>query len=470
MASIKRRGTSGVSFLITVTKGRGANGKQLRHYMTWTPERQMTEKQMQKEVEKAAYAFENSINLGYQTDNKKTFSEYAEYALSVKERAGVKFRTLERYEDLLKRINAAIGHIRLTDLRPQHLNEFYKNLGELGVYNKGEKATAKVDLSAILKEKKITRDSIARSSGLSLTTIKDTIKGKRVALSTAKAISKELNMPVDDLFSIESGEYCLSSKTILEHHRLIKTILSMAEKEMIVPYNAASKASPPQHSRKQEVNYFQPDDVLKILEALEKEPIKWKAATHLLIVSGCRRGEIMGLKWDKIDFEKNQIKIDQTIQYSSKRGVFVAPTKTVGSDRVIKLPGEVMKILKDYRQWYIEQRERTGDYWTDSGFVFVKDDGNPMMPDSLTAWLRKFSSKHNLPHINPHAFRHTMASILIKNGTDVVSVSKRLGHARTSTTTDIYSHIIKEADNESSECIANVLYRSDHKKTPSEND
>ncbi|MPN52463.1 Tyrosine recombinase XerC [bioreactor metagenome] len=82
-----------------------------------------------------------------------------------------------------------------------------------------------------------------------------------------------------------------------------------------------------------------------------------------------------------------------------------------------------------------------------------------MNPDSLTDWLNKFSKRNGLPHINLHAFRHTMASVLINSGKDVVSVSKRLGHAKVSTTTDICSHIIKQADEQASECLADVMLR-----------
>ena len=123
MANIRKiDGKNGVSYKITVTKGRNQNGKQVRHYMTWTPDRPMTERQMQKAVERAAVDFERSIEQGYQIDNRQTFAEYAEYVLSEKERQGMKYRTLDRYRELLERINQGIGHIKLVDLRPQHLN------------------------------------------------------------------------------------------------------------------------------------------------------------------------------------------------------------------------------------------------------------------------------------------------------------------------------------------------------------
>ena len=106
MANIRKIvGKNGVAYKITVTKGRNQNGKQIRHYMTWTPDRPMTERQMQKAVERAAMEFEQSIEQGYQIDNRQTFAQYAEYVLSEKERQGMKYRTLDRYRELLERIN-----------------------------------------------------------------------------------------------------------------------------------------------------------------------------------------------------------------------------------------------------------------------------------------------------------------------------------------------------------------------------
>ena len=162
MANIRKiEGKNGVSFKITVTQGRDLEGKQIRHYMTWTPPHKMTARQMQKAVELAAMEFEKSITLGYQADNRQTFAEYAAYVLDLKEREGAKYRTIERYRELLERINPAIGHIKLPDLRPRHLNDFYKNLAEPGISKQEAHAQAKIDLAGLLKEKKITRAKVA---------------------------------------------------------------------------------------------------------------------------------------------------------------------------------------------------------------------------------------------------------------------------------------------------------------------
>jgi len=125
----------------------------------------------------------------------------------------------------------------------------------------------------------------------------------------------------------------------------------------------------------------------------------------------------------------------------------------------LPLPEETMQLLREYQAWYNELRLKNGGRWQDSGFLFVKNNGAPIHPDSFAGWLRKFTKRHNLPHLHPHGFRHTNASMLIGNGVDVVTVAGRLGHADVSTTLDIYSHAINEAKAKASETLADVMLR-----------
>jgi integrase len=118
-----------------------------------------------------------------------------------------------------------------------------------------------------------------------------------------------------------------------------------------------------------------------------------------------------------------------------------------------------MKFLRQYRAWQASERLRLGEYYQDQGFIFAQDNGSPMHPDSVTTWLDRFSKRHDLPHINPHAFRHTMASMLYFNGADSVSISKRLGHAQVSTTANIYAHVMEEADQKNADILSEVFLR-----------
>lgn len=187
--------------------------------------------------------------------------------------------------------------------------------------------------------------------------------------------------------------------------------------------------------------------------------MKWKVLTHLFLITGARRGEIVGLKWSMVDFNRSKIHICNNLLYAPDVGIYEATAKTDKSDRYVSLPSETMQLLKQYKAWQAAERLRLGEYYHDQGYLFTKDNGSPMHPDSVTSWLDKFSKRHGLPHINPHAFRHTMASILIRNKQDIVSISKRLGHAKTSTTTDIYSHVIAEADEESAEILSEIFLK-----------
>jgi len=251
----------------------------------------------------------------------------------------------------------------------------------------------------------------------------------------------------------------LSAKSILGYHRFISTILAQACKEGLIPFNPAVNATTPKVN-KPEPKYYQPEEVYAIRDALESEPIRLKVLVHLLLITGARRGEILGLKWQQVDFENNRIHICNTVEYSPQYGVYEDTPKTKESIRYISLPVETMELLREYRMWQMKERFRLGSYYQNQDFVLCQENGNPIHPDSVGKMLNKFANRHNnLPHLNAHAFRHTMASMLYFSGADSVSISKRLGHERTSTTSDIYSHLIAKADEKNAEIIADVFLK-----------
>ena len=458
MAHIEKiEGKRGTTYRFIVSGGFDTNGKRITHKKTWKPPEGMTARQIEKAVQRAAVDFERSIEQGYVADDRQTFAEYAAYVLDLKERDGTKAKTLDRYRELMIRINQAIGHLKLADIRPQHLNSFYKNLSEPGIREGGGSATAKIDLASWLKANKKTRAGIAEAAGVAASTVSTAARGNPIQEAKAVAIAQAMGKKLGEVFTVEQNMEPLADRTVLAYHRLISIILSQAEKEMLVPYNAAAKATPPKADKKAP-NYFQPETISEILKALEAEPLKWQLITHLLLVTGCRRGEIMGLKWEKVDFESSRVKIDRALIVSPSKGVYESTTKT--SDvRYLTLPAETMSLLRQHKREQLRLQLANGDRWVNSGYVFTQDNGDRMNPDSITAWLNDFSRRHNLPHINPHAFRHTVASVLLANGTDIVTVAAQLGHASASTTENFYAHIIEENKAKASECIADVLLR-----------
>lgn len=460
MATIeKRQGKAGATYRITVYGGFDSSGKRIRHQSSYKPQPGMTERQIQKAVQRAAADFERSIEQGFALDNRQTFADYAAYVIDLKERTGTKHRTVTGYRRLLIRTNQAIGHMTVQDIRAAHLNRFYKNLAEDGIRATAPRATPKGDIRAALKEKKLSMAKVAKLAGVAESTVNAVGKGNPILQQKAELIAKAAGISFDNLFTVDERNEPLSNTSILAYHRFIHIVLAQAEKEMLVPYNAADKATPPQ-KEKSEVGTFQTSELIAIRDAAAKEPIKWQMIIHLLMITGCRRGEIVGLKWDRVNWKDFSIRIDTTLLYTPERGVYESTTKT-GAERTIKLPKETMDLLRQYRVWQLETRLANGDRWKDTPYVFTGECGGYMAPDTLSGYLCRFEKKYNLPHIHAHKFRHSMASVLYFSGADPVSISKRLGHSQVSTTQNIYSHLIEQADTQSAERIADAIFRTE---------
>lgn len=469
-----RPGKKGISYQFQCYSG-SLDGKPVRHTKTWKPDPGMTQRQIEKALPKIAAEFEREITAGFDVANKQTFAQYARYVLDLKKQTGTKQSTIDRYEELLERINPAIGHLILNQIRPQHLNLFYQNLAEKGIRKDCGTCSPKPKtpglIEAYMEENSLPKYKYAQIAGTAVTNVNAVLHGDSVAFKTAgKVISPLFNLTEDDaaamkkkveqLFTVKYDDSPLSPKTILEHHRLISTILSQAEKEMIIPYNPAARATPPKQDRK-EAETLQPGELNAVITALSKEPLKWQCLTDLLMTSGCRRGEIMGLCWDCVDFESNTIFIKRNLLYSAKTHSVYVDTPKTHETRYVTLPKESMNLLKSWQASQAIEKKKCGDAWIkeEFDFCFTRENGKRMHPDSLTDWLSKFSKRNNLPPLHPHLFRHSMASLLINANVDIVAVSKRLGHAKVSTTSDIYSHIIKAADAKSADCIADAIFK-----------
>lgn len=250
----------------------------------------------------------------------------------------------------------------------------------------------------------------------------------------------------------------LSPKSVLEYHNFISSVLSQAVEEGIIVFNPARIAKPPKR-RKKEVNYYQEDIALEILKFAKNEPLKWQLAINLLFDTAGRRGEILGLKWAKIDWKLSRCKIDEQILYNKDTGIRVAPTKE-DDVRICSLSSETIRLLKTYKAEQAQNQLKFGDEWKGEGHIFTQWNGLPMHPDSLNTYLSRFAAKYELPHLNPHAFRHTSATLMFANAVDVITISKKLGHSKPSTTMDMYGHTFNKSEKQAAEVLHKALKKS----------
>lgn len=453
MANIQeRRDKAGkiISFSIRVHRGRGADGKQLKPWTaTFDVKPTWNETTARKKAAAFAATFEKECKSGLASDCRQTFSAYCDYVIGHKEQHGVKHRTICAYRELTKRVYPAIGHLKIKDIRPDHLNHFYDEL--LKTPKDTAKARAKIDLPALLRERKLTMAALSRATGISINSVTTAVKGGNVEIATAQKITAELGLKFDDTFAVpDTGT--LSHKTVREYARFCSVVLEQAVKEGLIPFNPAARADAPKLERR-DPNYFEAEQIGAILEALKQEQPMWNALVSTLIYSGARRGEVLGIQWQDVDFAAGTVHICRNVQYSSERGLYVDTPKTSESDRTIKLPAAAINTLRWWKAVQAAQIASFEGCYEDLGFAFAQRSGQPMHPSTVGSWLKRFSARHDLPHINAHAFRHSMATSLYFNGADAVSISKRLGHSQVSTTSNFYAHAVKKAD----EAAANIL-------------
>lgn len=442
MASIKKQGKG---YKITVSKGYDINGKQLREYMTWVPPAGMTPKQAEKEVKRQAVLFEEQVQCNTTHDGNMRLVDFTELFLKDYAYPTLKVRTAFGYEEKMQRVNQGLGHIKLKDLKPGHIASFYANLQEEGMRCQ-RLARYKGDFAAWMKEKRTTMAALARDTGLSIWTFKQLKAGSNIALASAERFAQFQGVPFADLFTPVRDMTPLRPGTIHTYHRTLSAVLYRAVKWGYIKSNPASCMDLPSLANRK-AKYLDEPDARRLLELLQDEPIKWRALITFDLLSGLRRGEILGLRWEDVDMDAQTIVISQTSNYIPTKGVYTDSPKSATSNRPLKLSRSAFLLLLEYKQWQDAQQRKLGDAWENrDGRVFTTDTGKPMFPDSVSQWFTKFVRRTGLPKVTVHSLRHTYASLMIADGTPLVVVSHKLGHAQTSTTANIYAHVIASAE------------------------
>ncbi|QCH24435.1 Putative prophage phiRv2 integrase [Mycobacteroides salmoniphilum] len=173
-----------------------------------------------------------------------------------------------------------------------------------------------------------------------------------------------------------------------------------------------------------------------LLRATENHPfgIAWRLA-----LLGLRRGEILALTWDCVDFRKNALLISQA-RIPTPGGSRVGPTKTVNSIRVLPMPADLAWALLRVQDRQAQLRERLGSQWPNSNMVVLGRDGQPPNPGTLTSTWKKTLRDAGLPHIRLHDARHSCATLMHLNGVPAVVVAAWLGHADPGFTLRTYTH------------------------------
>ena len=236
----------------------------------------------------------------------------------------------------------------------------------------------------------------------------------------------------------------LKANTIIHFHAIIRKSLKYAMKMGMIHTNPADNVERPK--KQPFIGSFYEVDELNRLLPLIADP-HMKLAVSFGAFYGLRRSEIIGLKWDAINFEKKTITICRTAQEFTLDGKIYRSveekTKNKASLRTLPLVSDFEQILRRRKADQEEQRALCGNCYDKNsiGFIMVNEMGELMKPGYVTQGFRHILRKHNLRHIRFHDLRHTCASLLIAEGVPIKEIQEWLGHSTYATTADIYAHL-----------------------------
>ncbi len=248
----------------------------------------------------------------------------------------------------------------------------------------------------------------------------------------------------------------LSPQSIRHHHRLLSAIFNTACQWQVARDNPAARVRPPKVP-KADVASYDEEQTAALLAALESESLQLKVAVLITLTTGCRRGELLALEWNDIDFQNSFIRIDQAAQYIPGKGHITKDPKNESSKRTVPVPASLMPLLQKHKIEQTEYRLQLEDKWQNNDRLFTAWDGGPMFPDTLTKLFRKFIEKHNLPKLTFHGLRHTAATLLIGKGVQDLTVSALLGHSDPGTTKRIYAKSLKSAERGASDMMESII-------------
>lgn len=252
----------------------------------------------------------------------------------------------------------------------------------------------------------------------------------------------------------DDGEGGLSTRTVRQVHVVAHRMLKDAVRWGLLGRNPVDAADPPSVTSP-ELRVWSPEELRMFLENVSAErlyPLFVLAAT-----TGMRRGELMGLTWDDVDFENARLSINRARVVVRHEVVDSAP-KTARSRRTVALDPGTLGVLRTWRKHQREERLLMGAGWRNTiNHVFTWPDGEPVHPSVVSQTFTRLVRKHKLPALSFHGLRHTAATAALAGGLSPKIVSDRLGHASVSITLDTYSHVLPAMDEHAAAVISGLV-------------
>jgi len=243
-----------------------------------------------------------------------------------------------------------------------------------------------------------------------------------------------------------------SRRTVEFTHAVLRRALKRAVKLRLIHFAPTDGVDAPRAEHR-EMSVLTPAQIEKLVQALADDPLG--PLYYIALVTGARRGELIALRWEDIDWENRTVTINRAATVVQNQIRFDAP-KSRHSRRTIPLTDEALAVLRRHRVAQAEQKLRLGPLYEDHGLVFPRPNGRPQEPSQVSKHFRLLLQKAGLPHVRLHDLRHTHATLMLAAGVHPRVAAERLGDTVQVTMTT-YSHVLPTMQQEVTRKLAQIL-------------
>ena len=260
----------------------------------------------------------------------------------------------------------------------------------------------------------------------------------------------------------------LARSTVSFVHTLLKSTFKLAARRRKVTYNPMDGVDSPggkrlkeEQAQKRESRVLSPEQVFAFLTASKET--RFSVLFTIAFDTGCRPGELLGLKWANLDLHERKLRIQHGINWrkgknKGEKEWYLDTPKTAHGRRNLTLTDDLIDLLAIHRKRQLEERLRAGMAWSDHDFVFADERGEPYSQSRLRYYCKQILKAADLPeHFSPYSARHTSATLLMASGVNPTTVRDRLGHSDVRLTLQTYTHPTDDMQSDASEVIKKIL-------------
>jgi integrase len=234
------------------------------------------------------------------------------------------------------------------------------------------------------------------------------------------------------------SEAGLSNRSIVQAHTVLHNAMKKALQWGLIGRNPTEAVDVPRPVRG-EMKTLSEEQVRCLLAGTKDHNLH--ALWVLLVSTGLRLGEALGLKWEDLDFKNCRLTVRRSLQRQKEAGIVLVEPKTSRSRRTVYFPEGTCAALREHRRHHAEQMLKLGPAWEENDVVFCREDGRLMDPGTVSHRLHTVLKQAGIPQIRVHDLRHTAATLLLGKGENPKIVQELLGHSTIAVTMDIYSHV-----------------------------